>query len=205
MEKTIYYKYRSIDNFKRFLDIILNKRLYGCTYQELNDPMEGHFLYSSQLDPQLKTEFIEKLKKKLICSASTDYKIGLMWSHYANSHTGCCIGFELGETKKWTIHEVEYKDTLPSCDSHDNIEQVLETKSSHWRYEKEVRFIKDKSDKSNKSTSTMPIKIKVIYLGTRMHDKDKRLIRKLIKSIYGDKVNVSDIPFNEIDFGFQKP
>lgn len=51
----------------------------------------------------------------------------------------------------------------------------------------------------------MPIKIKEIYLGTRMHDKDKRLIKKLIKSIYGDKVNVSDISFNEIDFGFQKP
>lgn len=202
MEKTIYYKYRSIDNFKRFLDIILNKRLYGCTYQELNDPMEGHFLYPAQFDPNLKTELIEELKRKLICSASKDKNIGLMWSHYANSHTGCCIGFELGDTKKWTKLEVDYKDTLPSCDSLNNIEQVLKTKSSHWWYEKEVRFIKDKSDKS---TSTMPIKIKEIYLGTRMHDKDKRLIRKLIKSIYGNKVNVFDIPFNEIDFGFQKP
>ena len=204
MKKTenIYYKYRSIDNFKRFLDIILNKRLYGCTYQELNDPMEGHFLYPTQLAPQLKPILIDKLKSKLICSPSIDYNIGLMWSHYANSHTGCCIGFELGETKKWKKLEVEYKDTLPSCASLNDIEQVLKTKSSHWGYEKEVRFIKDKSDKS---TRTMPIKIKEIYLGTRMHDKDKRLIKKLIKSIYGDKVNVSDISFNEIDFGFQKP
>lgn len=202
MKKTIYYKYRSIENFKRFLDIILNKRLYGCSFQELNDPMEGHFLYPIHYDPQLKTELIEQLKRKLICSASKKHNIGLMWSHYADSHKGCCIGFELGKTKKWRKLDVDYADSLPSCDSLNNIDLVMKTKSSHWWYEQEIRFIKDKN---NKSTCTMPIKIKKIYLGNRMHDKDKRLIKKLIKSVYGNKVEVIDIVLNDIDFGYQKP
>ncbi len=41
----IYYKYRSLkyDGFERFIDIVLNDRLYGSVYNEMNDPMEGRF------------------------------------------------------------------------------------------------------------------------------------------------------------------
>ena len=38
-----YYKYRTLDDLERILDIIVNKRLYGAVYKELNDPMEGKF------------------------------------------------------------------------------------------------------------------------------------------------------------------
>lgn len=40
------YKYRSIENFQFFVDIILNKRLYAARYLDLNDPMEGHYIYA---------------------------------------------------------------------------------------------------------------------------------------------------------------
>lgn len=39
-----YYKFRSLQNLKRFIDIILNERLYASRYNELNDPMEGVYL-----------------------------------------------------------------------------------------------------------------------------------------------------------------
>lgn len=35
------YKYRSLDNFRNFIDILVNKRLYGAKYDSLNDPFEG--------------------------------------------------------------------------------------------------------------------------------------------------------------------
>jgi len=40
----ILYKYRSLVNFERILDIILNQRLYCSKYDELNDPFEGLFI-----------------------------------------------------------------------------------------------------------------------------------------------------------------
>ncbi len=39
------YKYRSLDNFKNFVDIILKNRLYAARYKDLNDPMEGQYYY----------------------------------------------------------------------------------------------------------------------------------------------------------------
>ena len=44
----ISYKYRSVDNFRNFVDIILNNRLYAASYQDLNDPMEGHYYYQRE-------------------------------------------------------------------------------------------------------------------------------------------------------------
>ena len=41
MERTTLYKYRSLENFEFFLDILLNKRLYASSYKDLNDAMEG--------------------------------------------------------------------------------------------------------------------------------------------------------------------
>ena len=43
LESKIYYKYRSFEEFERFLDIIVNNRLYGAVYKALNDPMEGKY------------------------------------------------------------------------------------------------------------------------------------------------------------------
>ena len=43
------YKYRSLANMKRFIDILMNRRLYASKYLELNDPMEGFFLYDKNV------------------------------------------------------------------------------------------------------------------------------------------------------------
>lgn len=42
MEKL--YKYKSIKSFEYLVDIILNKRLFGSKYLELNDPFEAYIL-----------------------------------------------------------------------------------------------------------------------------------------------------------------
>lgn len=38
-----FYKFRSLQNPQRFIDIIVNKRLYAAEVEKLNDPMEGVF------------------------------------------------------------------------------------------------------------------------------------------------------------------
>lgn len=203
-EKT-YYKYRSIDNFKRFLDIIINNRLYGCSYRELNDPMEGRFIYSDELSKESKDIIRKNISNKIICSASKNPHIGLMWSHYADSHRGCCIEFELGETDLWDDDDVKYKDELPKCNCEDDIINVLLTKSKHWEYENEVRFIKTIKERYS---YYMPIKIKKIFLGIKMNDKDKRLIRNIVEVINKkhkqekNKIKIIEVKKEEIDFGY---
>lgn len=46
-----YYKFRSLENIKRFLDILINERLYAARYDKLNDPMEGSYLVDSHCCP----------------------------------------------------------------------------------------------------------------------------------------------------------
>ena len=53
-----YYKFRSLDNIRHFLDILVNNRLYAARYDELNDPMEGAYLingYNENIIRLLKT------------------------------------------------------------------------------------------------------------------------------------------------------
>jgi len=40
------YKYRSLKNFQFIADLLVNNRFYAATFSELNDPMEGLFLYA---------------------------------------------------------------------------------------------------------------------------------------------------------------
>ena len=66
------FKYRSLADLKRFLDIIVNKRLYGATYLSLNDPMEGQFdfdLSEKFPHPALQQLFDDRAKTR-ICSLS---------------------------------------------------------------------------------------------------------------------------------------
>lgn len=53
MKKEVLYKYRGLSNLKRFLEIILNKKLYGALYTELNDPMEGSFRYNYKIPHEI--------------------------------------------------------------------------------------------------------------------------------------------------------
>ena len=39
------YKYRSLENWKLALEIVVNKRLYAAPFHALNDPMEGRYFY----------------------------------------------------------------------------------------------------------------------------------------------------------------
>lgn len=193
LEKNIYYKYRSLEDLERILDIIVNKRLYGAVYKELNDPMEGKFNKEGLKKDDFE-DIYSHLKRTRICSLlakqegqefPNDY---LMWSHYANSHTGCCI--ELSITKQynngWKLLKVSYQDILPKVagEIKDKINAILSVKTPLWKNENEVRAIKIYDE--NKFNSNSPfyhIKIKSIYLGYKVTKEKCDFYKKLISSI----------------------
>ena len=71
----------------------------------------------------------------------------LMWSHYADSHKGFCVGFHTDNNDyfsevKQVNYEKNYPKLLSSAPSNKIAETIMLTKSCHWKYEKEWRKIK---------------------------------------------------------------
>lgn len=189
-----YYKFRNLQNLKRFIDIILNERLYASKYNELNDPMEGAYL----TDPSNRT-IINCLKKEKyktrICSLSTDYKQTLLWSHYADGHTGCCI--ELSAVNKRELPTtVKYMEQIPIVNDNTDGKQLLSHKSIIWEYEKEVRYFR--------KSSYLNIKIHQIIFGLKVSENDYKFFEKLVHAI-NPNIKTRKIRKDEIEDGYTQP
>ena len=106
----------------------------------------------------------------------------LMWSHYADSHRGICIEFN-PEIPGWGADgpfKVAYRNNIPvlsvfSATVNELLTATLLTKSSHWKYEEEWRYIALKSDGQ---VRTIPQgAITGIILGMKISSEDERKVR----------------------------
>lgn len=185
-----YYKFRSLNNIRYFLDILVNNRLYAARYDELNDPMEGTFLINAH-NKNIIRLLRDKKYKTRICSLSKDYKHTLLWAHYADGHKGCCIEII---PKNWdTLEPINYVDDLPIANNDTEGRELLSYKSKLWKYEEEVRLF-------NKS-SYCKVDINQILFGYKISDTDYRFYDRLIHSI-NQSIVVRKIQESEIYSGF---
>lgn len=70
----------------------------------------------------------------------------LLWSHYAEAHTGICLGFASDTQEFGQAIEVNYSCDLPNMDfferDHEKIITTIAlTKSKEWKYEQEFRLV----------------------------------------------------------------
>jgi hypothetical protein len=114
---------------------------------------DPRFLYELNRDQSDKFE---------ICCFSKNYKNILMWSHYADSHKGICIGIKtiyednsnlIEFQKVKDIDKIKAESVIYNLDNKkippvnyqnltkELLEQSLITKSLHWKYEEEYRTI----------------------------------------------------------------
>lgn len=91
-------------------------------------------------------EWIESLGVLCLTTSPDDL---LMWAHYAQNHTGICLGFDSGLEPFSTAQPVRYQEgrarvaPLNAVSREQQlVEKVLFVKSPHWRYESEWRCIK---------------------------------------------------------------
>ncbi len=187
-----YYKFRSLQNFKRFLDILANDRLYASVYNKLNDPMEGAYKAFPGLSPMEKDQIRQGKSNIRICSLTTAYKSSIMWSHYADEHRGCCIKVEVSGAEP-----VNYCTELLTINDIDTAEKILMHKSVMWQQEEEYRILL----KGHRNNPFVNVKIQEIIFGLRVEqdefDKYKYLISKIDPNI-----KVWQIKREELDNGF---
>jgi len=135
------YKYRSLKDMKRFIDILMNRRLYASKYLDLNDPMEGFFLYDQNIPRSIVSKLRDERATTLICSLSKTPFNGLMWSMYGDEHKGCCIKLKV-TSPNWKEVDVNYN-SIKTVITNNNasIDTILGAKSIQWQHEAEVRYI----------------------------------------------------------------
>jgi hypothetical protein len=138
----------NLTSVKHALSNIENRRIKVSRFADLNDPFE---LLAANFKEHKTRQVVRDWKDKrhslmgLLCFAG-DWSEPVMWSHYAEKHTGICLGFDVCRSK---VQQVSYQDDrilaalspTPTPDklSEELQQQLLCTKSVGWRYEEEYR------------------------------------------------------------------
>lgn len=128
------------------------KRLKVSQYNQLNDPFE--LLAATPADPvhqQAHKRFLNQMHASTgaICFSS-GWSNPLLWGHYADKHSGMALGFDVpdGVCEKITYRpdrvKIEIDPTTGNVvDGESAMRQLLLTKFSDWKYEKEYRSFYD--------------------------------------------------------------
>ena len=135
---------------KYALDNLTKKSLKVSRFSECNDPFE--LASFSQKNKAIRGRFRDWLaymdkQNGLLCFCRT-WRNPVMWSHYAENHTGLCYGFDVDPNTFVDVRYVSerlYPDlSLKSFFDHVGEDQMVDlfaTKFIHWSYEEEVRLL----------------------------------------------------------------
>lgn len=190
------YKYRSLSKIERILEIIIDRKLYGALYTEMNDPMEGYFQYSPDVDRNLVSNIMDSKNKRYICSLSRKSNIGLMWTHYADENKGCCIEVEVTSTS-WKRLEVIYSNKIPTLNASTTLEDILKVKAPVWHYEEEIRYLSGE----NSSKRMLAIRINRIIFGYKIKAKYFNRIKIVILAL-NPNIIVEKMRKEDLDYGY---
>ncbi len=207
----VVYKYRG-GNFERDLESLENNSYWAPKFDDLNDPCET-LINTDRLTTQSRTfstffgkekseQFLEfekalhnlfEVKKKGIgiYSLSKTFKDELLWSHYADSHKGFCIEYDLEllansyKSFKTFSFPVNYTDKPPEYGIKDinntKSEQIIQKlagyKSKRWNYEQEHRIVTGFYGEHPYN----PACLKSIYFGLNMEKSEKEIIKERLK------------------------
>jgi hypothetical protein len=119
-------------------------------------------------------------------SFATDAKNLLMWAHYANSHRGVCLIFDVCEDVDTFVAAlpVTYSDSYPVIQYHIGIGQELVrksflTKSKEWSYESERRIFDRGVAKKYLAFNSNALF--GIVLGVNISEDDKAMVYSLLE------------------------
>lgn len=132
------YHFLSAENA---LDDLTEKHIRLSEIDKLNDPFELWCV--AQGDRRIRA-VMRKWKNKMgqlygmLCFCR-HWRNPLPWSHYADSHRGICLGFEVEEQYLTRVSYVKRRTDLQLPPTEEAMKQLLFTKYRDWSYEEELR------------------------------------------------------------------
>jgi hypothetical protein len=160
--------------------ILPERRMRLSRFDALNDPFE---LMSMRFDgPRgraayriLRDHWFNRLG--IICMGK-HWSSPVMWAHYADNHSGVCLGFDVEDDKaKQMLYQPERLKlpldlTLPYAGlTTETIERILTTKYSQWSYEEEWRVWSSLEECAPNGSYYLPfgpsLELKEIIVGAR--------------------------------------
>lgn len=231
------FKYRggNESTFIRDLESLEKNTFWSPTRSKLNDPCEG-LVFSENLFDQIDitaellgksskgvsgsanslkqslSEVIDKKNSAGIYSLSKNCTDELLWAHYANSHEGFCIEYDLDTLmhfgrNEYHTFDVSYSDHPPKLNINDILkiddkisfmQKLIGIKSKRWAYEKEIRVVTSESGLQNYDYRA----VKAIYFGLRM---SQERIQKIMKCLCGRGIYYYQIHLksNSYKFSFE--
>lgn len=221
------YKYRSniYDKeykFRQDTKSLLAEELYAAPFRILNDPFEGSVgLPSEYSQPRWVTPLIQSIDSSGIYSLSKQKKgelfpaNELLWAHYADSHKGFCIEYDLEKLQGGSnrrdfdiknvlsvAYEYERPEVTEDDDDFSIQKKTFGTKSNPWEHENEIRLV-------FKTDGVKPIPndaIKSIYFGLKIGYSERKMITESLKdkniTLYqiGRVENLYKLDAVELDF-----
>jgi hypothetical protein len=130
-----------------------NRRLKLSTIDDLNDPFDL-FGVIDTTKPQVSDavrSLIQFGRTVGILCFSRNWDNLLLWSHYAASHTGLCLGFDIPDSQADAYMDVHYQPNLLQIRGLEDVNEdlarrSLSTKHESWSYEQEVRMFAPLND-----------------------------------------------------------
>lgn len=176
------------------LESLLKLRFKVSPIDELNDPFEYLSVDMGNKSVRAWAKHFRKIvsEKNGLISFSKSWREPLMWAHYAKSHTGIALGFEVLDELLTQINYITDR-VIPPLDVDTNnksmkelIDLLLKSKHKNWEYEEEVRLVRTLQNCENEdglffskwSHDTM---IKEVVLGDRYLSKDSTGIQSILE------------------------
>lgn len=118
-------------------------------FDRLNDPFELLCAHMGDPEHRIVLKYIREgfAKRYGIVCMGAHWKSPLMWAHYADNHTGVCLGFDVPDDKVRKVLyapdrillDIDPKKPLRGI-SEDTLKQLAFTKYFQWSYEQEWRI-----------------------------------------------------------------
>ncbi len=141
---------------------------------------------------------LEREKFKISCFSEISNEV-LMWSHYADKHSGICVGFNFPHKydEKFILCPVKYLNEMVPLEGNTDVLRTilywLTTKSGRWAYEKEIRAItKCRTSSTYEYINFDSRFVKEIIFGCKVTDS------KINKAMF--KIKKSNLDYNNITF-----
>jgi len=195
------YKFLSAPNA---LDDLNRHRIKLSTIDELNDPFDLTAVDTTHpaIDDAIAKLVMSFRKTRGLLCFSRNWDNILLWSHYANCHTGICLGFDIPDTQADGEYdlEVSYQPRLLTVQSPADVNlefanRLLRTKYEVWSYEQELRVFVQLNDPPDEKRLNWfnfgkRLDLKEVVVGAQCSPEDARKVIQ-VHQRYSDTVELA--------------